>query len=83
MTGLVSCNNDQQIFKGIFANNLALLNHAIPDRPYYNYLRDNALSAYNYARNASDFYDLHWTGPFHNSTISKQASAVSLWVAVI
>jgi hypothetical protein len=30
-----------------------------------------------------DLYDVGWTGPFRNTTISKQASALWLLVAVL
>lgn len=80
------CNNDQQIFKGIFAYNLAELDGAVPDgsRPYRAFLRQNAQAAHDRARGAgTDLYDVSWTGPFWNSTIAKQASAVGLLVANI
>ncbi|KAG7290473.1 hypothetical protein NEMBOFW57_000475 [Staphylotrichum longicolle] len=80
------CNNDQQIFKGIFAYNLAELDGAVPDgsRPYRAFLRQNAQAAHDRARGGgTDLYDVSWTGPFRNSTIAKQASAVGLLVAII
>ncbi|KAK3692538.1 glycoside hydrolase family 76 protein [Podospora appendiculata] len=70
-----ACNNDQQIFKGIFARNLADLNGVLSDGPYAAYLQRNADTAFRRDRNATDFYDVRWAGPFRNSTIAKQASA--------
>ncbi|KAH6627849.1 glycoside hydrolase [Chaetomium tenue] len=81
------CNHDQQVFKGVFAYNLDELSNAIPDgsaNPYRNYLQQNAQSAYTHARGeATDLYDVSWVGPFRNSTIGKQASAIGLLVAAI
>ncbi|KAK4157954.1 glycoside hydrolase [Chaetomidium leptoderma] len=82
------CNDDQQVFKGVFAYSLAELDDAIPDgsHPYRAYLQQNAQTAYDKAREGSaggDLYDVSWAGPFRNSTVAKQASAVGLLVAVI
>ncbi|KAL2164586.1 hypothetical protein VTH06DRAFT_3803 [Thermothelomyces fergusii] len=85
------CDHDQQVFKGVLAHNLAELDAAVPGRsgggggPYRAYLECNAQSAYVRAREqATDLYDVAWAGPpFRNSTIGKQASAVSLLVAVL
>ncbi|KAK4137287.1 glycoside hydrolase family 76 protein [Trichocladium antarcticum] len=95
-----SCNSDQEIFKGIFAANLAELDAAVAaagnsssgsgsSGPYRDYLEQNAESAYGYDRSSSgeeaggDLYDVGWAGPFENSTISTQASALGLLVALI
>ncbi|KAK3333427.1 glycoside hydrolase [Cercophora scortea] len=78
-----TCNNDQQIFKGIFARNLAELNGVLSDSPYTAYLQRNADTAFQHARNATDYYDVRWAGPFRNSTIAKQASAVALLISLL
>ncbi|KAL2022320.1 hypothetical protein VTK56DRAFT_5718 [Thermocarpiscus australiensis] len=83
-----SCNDDQQVFKGVFAANLAELDDALPDADevgsgYRPYLAQNAESAHARARDAAGFYDVGWAGPFRNSTLSKQASAAWLMVASI
>ncbi|KAK0621258.1 putative glycosyl hydrolase [Bombardia bombarda] len=80
-----TCNNDQQIFKGIFAKYLDELDGELDGaRPSYrSYLENNAGTAYSYDRNASDYYDVRWAGPFRNSTVAKQASAVGLLVSLL
>ncbi|KAK3379423.1 glycoside hydrolase family 76 protein [Lasiosphaeria ovina] len=78
-----TCNNDQQIFKGIFAYNLAELNSVLSDSPYTAYLAQNAETAWSNDRNSKDLYDVSWAGPFRNSTIAKQASAVGLLVSLL
>lgn len=77
------CNKDQQVFKGIFARNLADLSSVLEDNPYRGYLVHNARSAYEKASNATGFYDVSWRGPFTESSLGKQASAVSLFISLI
>ncbi|KAK3494689.1 glycoside hydrolase [Neurospora hispaniola] len=77
------CNYDQQSFKGIFARNLGELDVLIVGRPYRTYLEQNANSAYQKARNADDTYGTSWSGPFDGSSLAKQQSAASLWVALL
>jgi predicted alpha-1,6-mannanase (GH76 family) len=82
------CNRDQQIFKGVFAANLAELDAVLPsgNHPYREFLTRNAQSAYEKARGSgTDLYDVDWDGDggFRNSTVGKQASAVGLLVAAI
>ncbi|KAK5664066.1 hypothetical protein OQA88_280 [Cercophora sp. LCS_1] len=79
----VGCNNDQQIFKGIFAKYLAELSNVLKGDPYRPYLVHNAKSAFERARSKQDFYDVSWAGPFKNATLGTQASAVSLLVSLI
>ncbi|KAK3375331.1 glycoside hydrolase [Podospora didyma] len=78
-----TCNNDQQIFKGIFAYNLAELSRALSGDPYRDYLWRNAQKAFANDRNSSNFYDVSWDGPFRNSTIAKQSSAVGLLISLL
>ncbi|KAK0711101.1 glycoside hydrolase [Lasiosphaeris hirsuta] len=78
-----TCNNDQHIFKGIFARELAELSSSLDGDPYRAYLEQNARAAVKQDRNATGFYDVAWRGPFRNSTLGKQASAVGLFVALI
>ena len=77
------CNKDQQVFKGIFARNLAGLNRVLEGDPYRKYLMQNARSAYEKASNATGFYDVSWRGPFTASSLGTQASAASLFVSLI
>lgn len=78
-----TCNSDQHIFKGIFARDLAELSNSLEGDPYRAYLEQNARAAVEQDRNATGFYDVVWRGPFWNSTLGKQASAVGLLVALI
>ncbi|HYJ68641.1 MAG TPA: glycoside hydrolase family 76 protein [Nocardioidaceae bacterium] len=78
-----TCNEDQAAFKGIFARNLAELDDVLPRHPYRSYLRAQAASAYEYARNSHDQYGLSWSAPFDKATIARQESAVSLLVSVL
>ncbi|KAH8894785.1 family 76 glycoside hydrolase [Thozetella sp. PMI_491] len=78
-----SCDGNQDMFKGIFCRNLDELNAALEDDPYRIYLIKNALTMWNNARNASDFYDAGWAQQFNSSSLAKQASAASLLVALI
>ncbi|KAK3944629.1 putative glycosyl hydrolase [Diplogelasinospora grovesii] len=80
------CDGDAQMFKGIFARNLAGMYSVLGQGDqvqYRQYLEQNAQTAYAEDRNATDFYDVSWGGPFAGSSIAKQASAVSLLVALI
>ncbi|KAK4217977.1 glycosyl hydrolase [Rhypophila decipiens] len=80
------CNGDQQIFKGIFARNLADLDSLVEGRPYRSFLEANARRAYSNDRaggGGSDLYDVSWAGPYVASSLAKQASVLSLWVALI
>jgi predicted alpha-1,6-mannanase (GH76 family) len=78
-----TCNEDQAAFKGIFARNLAELDTVLPRHPYRDYLRTQAQSAYEHARNPQDQYGLRWSAPFDKATIARQESAVSLLVSVL
>ncbi|KAK1781697.1 glycoside hydrolase family 76 protein [Copromyces sp. CBS 386.78] len=77
------CNFDQQSFKGIFARNLGELDAQLVARPYRAYLEHNADLAYQKARNADDTYGTSWAGPYDGSSLAKQQSAASLWVALL
>lgn len=72
------CTNDQAVFKGIFAKYLAELNGVLDGEPYSDYLNKNIESAWQNARNETDFFAVSWTGPFDKFTIGSQASAASL-----
>ncbi len=78
-----SCDNNEQMFKGIFCRNLAALDAALPDHPYGGYLEHNADVMVARDRNKTNFYDVPWIGPYNSSDIAKQASAVSLLVALL
>ncbi|WP_201447217.1 glycoside hydrolase family 76 protein [Conexibacter woesei] len=78
-----TCNWDQPAFKGIFARNLAELDDLLPGHPYRGWLRAQARSAYDHARNDADQYGLDWDGPFDTTDIARQESAASLLIAVL
>lgn len=78
-----SCDNNSRMFKGIFCRNLAELDAALGGNPYRAYLEGNAAVMMARDRNASNFYDLSWNGPFNSSDIATQASAVSLLVSLL
>jgi predicted alpha-1,6-mannanase (GH76 family) len=69
---------DVPSFKGIYVRDLAALNRTLTDRPYTNYLRRNADTAYARDRSSSDSYDQPWAGPFQRSDAARQHSAVDL-----
>ena len=77
------CNGDQQIFKGIFARNLADLDSCLDGNPYRGFLESNARRAYSADRDGGSLHDVCWAGPFVASSLAKQASVLSLWVALI
>lgn len=78
-----NCDNDQQVFKGIFARYLSELSHVLDGDPYRSYLQHNAKSAVDKARSKDNLYDLSWVGPYKSTTLGTQASAVSLLISVI
>ncbi|GAA2427567.1 hypothetical protein GCM10010191_45610 [Actinomadura vinacea] len=78
-----TCNSDQAAFKGIFARNLDELDRVVPGHPYRGYLRAQADSLYAHGRDGQNQYGLSWKGPFDRADISRQDSAVSLFVAVL
>ncbi|KAI0509526.1 putative glycosyl hydrolase [Xylaria bambusicola] len=78
------CEPNGTAFKGIFMRGLAKLDAALPDHPYRDYIRSNAQSAYDNARNSTDFYGFAWQGPFDDAgTIGKQESAVDLLLSAL
>ena len=81
----LDCDLDGPVFKGVFVRYLALLDRELPlpasDRPYRAFIEANARSAYENARNGSDFYGYRWQGPFDNSTLGRQVSGVNLMIA--
>ncbi|KAI0023299.1 glycoside hydrolase family 76 protein [Xylariomycetidae sp. FL0641] len=75
------CEPNGTAFKGIFIRGLWKLDALLAGHPYRAYILNNTVSAYNRDRNASGYYDLPWQGPFVNSSIGKQESAVYLLMA--
>lgn len=87
------CNGDQQIFKGIFARNLADLISVLPAAAdsdagpsYRDFLDKNARRAHESDRDlegGTNLHDVCWAGPYAASSLAKQASVLSLWVSLI
>lgn len=77
------CNNDQQIFKGIFAKHLAKLSAVLDGDPYRKYLEDNAESVLGKDQGPGGLFDVGWAGLFASGPLGKQASAVGLFVGLI
>ena len=78
----LDCDLDAPVFKGVFIRYLAKLDNALPStRRYRDFIEANARSAYENARNGSDFYGYAWQEPFDKFSLGRQESAVSLMVA--
>ncbi|KAI1385995.1 glycoside hydrolase family 76 protein [Hypoxylon trugodes] len=75
------CEPNGTAFKGIFIRELGKLDAALDDHPYQSFIADNAQTAYENARNGSDFYGFLWQGPYDSVTIGTQEAAVDLLVA--
>jgi predicted alpha-1,6-mannanase (GH76 family) len=70
-----SCDQDASMFKGIFIENLKLLDDTDPDPDYADYMRRNAAAVWNSDRRGSEF-GLHWNGPFDHVGVGRQAAAL-------
>ncbi|KAJ9165492.1 Glycosyl hydrolase [Coniochaeta hoffmannii] len=82
--GEAGCDFNQQAFKGIFMRYLGVLDEALcVERPYRDFIRANAETAWAMGRNETDYFDVRWNGPFDNATVATQASAASLMVAAM
>ncbi|WP_322097759.1 glycoside hydrolase family 76 protein [Nakamurella alba] len=77
------CGVDGPSFKGIYVRNLGELDRALEDRPYHDYLVDQATSAYENNRTEDSQYGVHWAGPIAGITGATQQSAVDALVAAL
>ncbi|KAI1171525.1 glycoside hydrolase family 76 protein [Nemania sp. FL0916] len=77
------CEPNGTAFKGIFMRGLAKLDAVLDGHPYQTYIQNNAQSAYDNARNGTDFYGFAWQGPFDTGTIGRQESAVDLLLSTL
>ncbi|KAI1468153.1 glycoside hydrolase family 76 protein [Daldinia caldariorum] len=75
------CEPNGTAFKGIFIQELAKLNAALDDHPYRSFISQNAVTAYENARNGSNFYGFQWQGPYDSVTVGTQEAAVQLLIA--
>lgn len=69
------CDQDASMFKGIFIENLKLLDDHSPDPGYEDYLRHNAEAVWRSDRRGAQF-GLHWAGPFDHADTGRQAAAL-------
>jgi hypothetical protein len=78
-----SCDEDQPLFKGIFAKNLKLLADQAGRLgraggvSYAGYLRRNAVAAWSSDRRGDEF-GLSWSGPFDAASTARQTSALDV-----
>jgi predicted alpha-1,6-mannanase (GH76 family) len=73
-----SCDQDQLIFKGVFAQGLARLHHADPAHGYADFLIANADSVWRRARDRRDRIGLSWAGPPGRITPASHAAGTLL-----
>ena len=73
-----SCNNDQQIFKGIYISNLASLYSRDNNSTYANFIAANAVSLWANDRNSSNHFGLKWYGPYDTDSAAHQMAGQSL-----
>jgi predicted alpha-1,6-mannanase (GH76 family) len=71
------CDQDAEMFKGIFVDNLKLLDDHSPDASYEDYMRRNAAAVWRSDRRGDDF-GLHWAGPFDHTDLARQAAALDV-----
>jgi len=74
------CGGDGPSFKGVFGRNMGELNAALDDKPYTEYLRNNANKIYE-NRNTIGQYGLHYEGPFQFHSAASQHSALDMLTA--
>jgi predicted alpha-1,6-mannanase (GH76 family) len=74
---------DRPQFKGIFVRNLSDFSRQSPQVAYSEFIADNARSIWVNARNTSNQFGLHWTGPFDYADASRQTSALDVLNAAV
>lgn len=72
------CGGDNAMFKGIFMQNLALLDTITPNSSYESYLKQNADSMWTKDLSGGNQLGLHWAGPFDSADAARQASGLYL-----
>lgn len=70
-----SCGQDGPMFKGIFIENLKVLDEHSPDASFEAYMRRNASAVWRKDRRGHDF-GLYWAGPFDRADTARQAAAL-------
>jgi predicted alpha-1,6-mannanase (GH76 family) len=77
-----TCANDAPTFKGIFTEDLQLLNTEVHVPEYETYLLHNAVSMWAHDRNGGAF-GLNWAGPFDSSDTGRQVAALDLLITQV
>lgn len=77
------CGNDGPQFKGIFMRNLQVLQQAMPNAKFGDFIQKNADSIWINARGPGDKLDLVWSGLYKSATASTQSSALDALVAAV
>ena len=72
-----SCGRDAPTFKGIFIENLKLIDERAPNANYEDYMRRNAAAVWRSDRRG-DGFGLHWDGPFDHADTARQAAALDV-----
>ena len=79
-----TCGQDGNQFKGIFARNLAILQHQSPEQRYADFLDKNADSVWQDDRNNENEFGVVWSGPFMGpASASTQSSGLDVIVAAL
>ncbi|MCB0284577.1 MAG: glycoside hydrolase family 76 protein [Calditrichaeota bacterium] len=79
-----NCNADQVQFKGIFIRNLAILDEIKNDLNYKLFIKNNANSIWQKARDIeSGQIGLMWSGPFDTGDAARQISALDVYNALL
>lgn len=79
-----NCGADGSQFKGVFARNLQLLQHASPEENYQTFLQDNANSILSNDRGTGNELSLIWSGPFITpANASTQSSALDALIGAL
>ncbi|KAM0715689.1 hypothetical protein Q7P37_009188 [Cladosporium fusiforme] len=68
-------------FKGIFVRKLAELHNVAPSNRYADFLRRNADSIWDHARQGNGLIGSEWQGPYDEASMATQSSALDCFVA--
>jgi predicted alpha-1,6-mannanase (GH76 family) len=75
------CNEDQAQFKGVFVRYLYDFWLHSRQPAYRGFILANANSVWDHGRNAAGQFGLHWSGPFDQPSVARQASALDALIA--
>ena len=74
---------DKNQFKGIYVRYLAILNLQLKDSNIKDFILTNADYTWQHARNADNWIDFYWSGPYADWSSSAQGSAMDLMNAAL